>query len=66
MCYILIPFLIMLTLFAIIGFERSMWLSVDFWNKKEYKLFKIICGVIGGSRFETLSNHQRCSVLGER
>lgn len=49
MCYILIPFLIMLTLFAIIGFERSMWLSVDFWNKKEYKLFKIICGVIGGS-----------------
>lgn len=43
----LIAFYLGLTIFCVFSFERAMWLCIDYWTKKQYRLWKIICAAIG-------------------
>lgn len=45
--FILIIILIGLILFCVLTLERAMWLCIDYWSDKQYKLWKMICVAIG-------------------
>lgn len=44
----LVTLLIFFIVFCVLSVEWSMHLCVEYWNDRQYRLWKIICGLIGG------------------